>query len=981
VPIFTKLNSKHSEELEQSAIAPDLAALNFVSMDRDTIFEYLCYSEKIKRTNTGRLPSWVVKLFANSEEGGWWCSGLDPLNNWEPMLWGCFKPDVPRQGKTGFDPNPKPKPIKYEHPLKTQPRAFFLRVPDRLWDAVACRYGLTIPDSERARGFWPWIWDHPEIPLFLTEGAKKAACLLSHGYAAIALPGIAMGYRATRDESRRVLHRDLIPELAHFATLGRQFRFCFDHESKQKTFKSVRINLGITATLLGKAGCSVTVIELPGPHKGVDDHIVAMGAADFEIYSEKALPIDEWKAHEPYLLTYPPSVIVNTRYLGKIDLPETGIALVRSPKGTGKTTALESRIGEAIRDGRRVLVISHRIQLCRGICTKLGINYVDEIWGESETGQLLGYGLCIDSLHPDSQARFKPQDWRGAIIILDECEQIIWHLLNSTTCYHTRVNIIRTFKELLHVVLTTGGLVIAQDADLSDLSVDYLISLAHLPLQPTPWLLVNQYKPKQGWEVSYYQTSDPSPVVGKLMSVLNAGQRAFVALDSQQAKSRWGSKNLESYLCKKFPDKRILRIDSETVADPQSPAYGIIDHLNEDIINYDVVLATPSIGTGVSIDIRGHFHAVFGIYQGAIPDPEIRQALARVREDVPRFVWARSFSACKIGNGSLNYRDLQRSVQQYVKQTISMLKDADFDIDRASDPISLRTWAKMGARVNTSMQSYRVALRQGLIDEGHQVTDITIDPSPETSTALKNSITDVRDANRQQEAQAIADAEEISPIEASRLRDKRKKTQEERRMEEKHDLQNRYGGIPITADLKLKDAEGWYRKLQLHFYLVQAPEIVRDRDFKHLTAHLERGNGAMSWQDLRFFTSAVEALKIFEIEKFLDPDRLLRKSDQDLIAFANKAMTYRGDIKTFLGFTVPNNANPIQILGMFLNTLGLELECIKREVLPDGGRMRVYRFVAPKDGRHQVFAAWEHLARPHPDIYDQPNVFDGQAAA
>ena len=57
---------------------------------------------------------------------------------------------------------------------------------------------------------------------------------------------------------------------------------------------------------------------------------------------------------------------------------------------------------------------------------------------------------------------------------------------------------------------------------------------------------------------------------------------------------------LESYLQLEFPDKKILRIDSETVADPNHPAYGCIAHLNEILPNYDLAIASPSIETGVS---------------------------------------------------------------------------------------------------------------------------------------------------------------------------------------------------------------------------------------------------------------------------------------------------------------------------------------------------------------------------------------------
>ena len=66
-------------------------------------------------------------------------------------------------------------------------------------------------------------------------------------------------------------------------------------------------------------------------------------------------------------------------------------------------------------------------------------------------------------------------------------------------------------------------------------------------------------------------------------------------------------------LKKKVEYQQLQFIDSESVADPEHPAYGIVEQLNEQITHYDIVLATPTIGTGVSIDVQGHFKAVFGI--------------------------------------------------------------------------------------------------------------------------------------------------------------------------------------------------------------------------------------------------------------------------------------------------------------------------------------------------------------------------------
>ncbi|MDX2099677.1 MAG: hypothetical protein SFW36_18010, partial [Leptolyngbyaceae cyanobacterium bins.59] len=128
------INSLHWQEWQASAVHPDLISRNVRSLSGTTPYDYLCYSDQLERRNDGRLTDSLLRRYTHVEEGGWWCAGLDPLNRWNLMLWGCFKPDRPR---LDFE---RHKPIKYEHPAKLATRAFFLDVPESIWWQVAHRY-------------------------------------------------------------------------------------------------------------------------------------------------------------------------------------------------------------------------------------------------------------------------------------------------------------------------------------------------------------------------------------------------------------------------------------------------------------------------------------------------------------------------------------------------------------------------------------------------------------------------------------------------------------------------------------------------------------------------------------------------------------------------------------------------------------------------------------------------------------------------
>lgn len=1002
-----KAATDHVQEWLDSGVDPGIIALNVETLTDTAANDYSDSLFPIAERLNWKITRFGQKTRSNLR--GWWVSGIDPLNNWQRMEWGRFKPDA----ATPVMDREKGKPAKYLSPSLGigSSRLILLDVPQHIWDKVARRYNIPIADddslrdgkAERSLGFWHWVWKH-NIPVILTEGEKKAGCLLTQGYAAIALPGIFNGYR--KDTKR------LIPELAHFATADRSVYICFDYETKPKTIKDINLATTKLGKLLNRAGCVVNVISLPGPQKGVDDFIVAEVQPFANLY-DSALSLEFWLATKLWALTYTPSLTLDSPYLGNLPYPTSGLACIKSAKGTGKTTALQSLIREATSLGRKVLVITHRIQLGRAICESIGIDWIEEV-KESETQGLLGYGLCIDSLHSTSQARFNPQFWKGAIVILDEVEQVLWHALNSSTCYNHRVKILETLRELVQVVLNSGGLIIAQDADLSDLSIDYLKGLVEAPIEP--WIVVNKWKPETGGAVSFYDTKNPASLVARMEDFIEQGA-VFVALDSQKVSGRWSSKNLETYLQSRYPGKRILRIDSESVADPQHPAHGIVERLNQVILNYDIVLATPTIGTGVSINVCGHFKAVFGIFQGVTPDAESRQALARVRESVPRFIWAARFGPGKVGNGSCSYQDVIHSTTKAVKYNIALLKEVDFDIDAQTDPITLRSWAKMAARVNVSLWSYRSEFRNGLVMEGHQVTTVTDDLlkllPPEFQSlctelaemfgakaiaqALKEDllkgvlqfpgveylqwqhneiaaelvaqdIKGIQEASRLSEAKAIALAPVITSTEYEQLKDQRAKTADERHAQHKHELQRRYP-IPITPELKIKDDEGWYAQLRLHYYLTHDPEFVRLRDLKEWQGHLDRGDGKITVQDVSLLTAQVETFKVLGVLNLLDPDRQIRASDSDVEQIRHRAIQFSHDIKAILNLAISEKMTPIEVVQALLGKLGLKLTCVRRDVAPDGrrGGARVYRYQLPEDRRDTIFAQWQQRdTLPHP---------------
>ncbi|MGL5876917.1 MAG: plasmid replication protein, CyRepA1 family [Xenococcaceae cyanobacterium] len=985
-------------EWQASGVDEELTQLNVIALEGSSPSEYLLYSDDIPRRNDGRVSDGFLKRYAHTEDGGWWCSGIDLLTG-EEDLWGCFKPDRPRCNEQ------KGKPIKYEHPPKVPTGIFALKIPRHIWQRIADRYGVEILPEDRNDDctyfdFWQWLLKHPSIPLCITEGAKKAGALLSSGYAAIALPGVNSGYRTPKDESgNRIGKSRLIPQLEKLVR-KREIYIVFDRDSKPNTLKAVSAAIRKMGYLLRQVDCSVKVVTWkPELGKGVDDLIADRGQQTFDEGYAKAMPLEIWKAQTWTQLTHTPQIKLDCRYLPEdLSIPETAKLIgIKSAKGTGKTKLLEKIVALAAANGQWVLVIGHRIQLVQSLCQRFGLKYITEI-KDNPHDVGAGFGLCLDSLHPDSSAQFKAIDWSNGVVIIDEIEQVLWHGLNSTTCKDRRVAILKSLKILMQNVLGDEGQVYAADADLSDTTLDYLISLAGINLKP--FIIQNDWKPSKDecWQVYNYKESTPKKLVKDLEKHIKDGGKPFVCLSAQKLKSQWGTRTLEAYLKKKFPERKILRIDSESLADPQHPAYGCIGNLDRILINYEIVLASPSIETGVSIEIKNHFTSVWCIAQGIQGENTVRQTLGRIRENIPRHIWCATYGFNRIGNGSTSIPNLLTSGHRLTQLNIRLLQQSDFDaiedIDTEFQAESLLCWAKMAVRFNAAMINYRDAIVAGLQDEGHQIKEPkvaiaskvekgtqTTKPSTWETTggsgklaevksetkSLTCAIAEVREQNYQAECVAIEIAPDLSTQEYFSLNKRVVKTNLERRKLRKFELHQRYQ-LPVTAKLVALDDDGWYQQLRLHYFLTVGRPFLAQRDAIVARKMLERGDGSLFLPDfnnsqLGTTIGTMETLGISQL--LVNPVRELTNLDEDLQVTAAIAIANRLEIKTATGIGIAKNASPITIVRCFIDRLGYALQCIRC-----GGdrrkRIRVYQIVEPLDDRQLVFEKWLALDRQRP---------------
>lgn len=971
------ITPKHFAEFAASAIATELARLNFVSLADDQPYEYLLYGlPRGDRRNDGRLRDRWLRRYRHTEQGGWWCEGIDPATG-AAQSWGCFKPDRPRWTGSGD----AKKRLKYEHPPKVATEVFALRVPESLWEKVAKRYKLALPDDHRPEQFWPWVVAHPQIPIIITEGAKKAAALLSAGYAAIGLPGIFNGYRQRRDDEGKTIGLPtLIPALQAFGQAKRSVYFAFDQDQKPQTRQNTNTAIAKTGQLLERTGCRCRVITWDNAHKGADDLIAAVGAQAFDRAYKKAQHFGTWQTQQVASLSYPATVTCESRYLPSLDIPaDAQLVALKSPKGTGKTEAIAKLAAAATAQGQRVLVLSHRVQLAQLLCDRFGIDYVTEL-RDSDTSGVLGYGLCVDSLHGKSAARFDPAAWAGALVIVDEAEQVLWHLLSANTeVRRRRVAVLNNLHRLVQTALGDGGRLVLADADLSDIALDYFVSLTGGMVDP--WLVVNHWQPDESerWPVYQYDDRTPGEAFEELRREIRAGGVPLICTSSQKAASKWGTRVMERAIAQDNPERKILRIDAETVADPDHPAYGCISKLNELLPRYDVVICSPAIETGVSIDIRGHFTSVWGFFQGNLPADSCRQMLARLREPVPRHLWAQQWSNARIGDGSTTVKSLLRSQRAVVKLQIATLGAADAGVDTDWQPQALKAWARRAAVINLQNHRYRQVIAADLAADGNLVTVVAAGAANAAGKETDELMKVRRDAEYETYCQAIANAPTIDPPTAEQINSQRARTATERHQLAKWQLEQRYG-LDVTPDLVHRDDEGWHGQMQLLYYLTTGREQLPQRDHERLDALLKVADGAVFVPDCNreLLSARIHALEWLGIPALIGEDLELTKHDAAIAQLKTKAHQNRQQIRAILGVTVSDKMGGIQIAHDLLQLIGLRLNYKCRRRRP-GRCDRVYSGAAIPDEAKAVLEYWSNQASERSALVNK--VISGEQAS
>ncbi|NBD15494.1 MAG: DUF3854 domain-containing protein [Cyanobacteria bacterium] len=807
--------------------------------------------------------------------------------------------------------------------------------------------------------FWQAVSQYP-LPVTITEGVKKACSLLSQGKCAIALPGIwnwidQDAPKVTNGKGREKRIKELTRYLKPLTQVRREFVIAFDEDTKITTRHQVKIAQTVLGKVLSKEGGKPSILSWsPEAGKGIDDAIVANSNQWFSQVWESRLSLSAWLYFEEKLQNVDQRL--NKRYLDAKDIQSNAkIVGIKSAKGTNKTGAIAAATVKARNRGTRILALSSLIRLTENLGERLGIDTQYNV-RTSETKGALGLAITADSLHSNSQARFQPEDWEGCILVIDEVDQVLKHILTSTGTD------IKNYRE--EVLINLGLLcqvaskIYLADADLSSTSLSYINSLAGGCNQK---VIVNECQPAKGRTAYHYE--HPEDLIAEAISAIARGETLHIVTDSQKPKSKLGTINLEALIKAIYPDVKVLRGDKETVANPEHPAYNFTEQLDQILPHYQVLITSPIVNTGISIDMENHFDAVYSVQVGAQSENASRQAIERVRANVNRHVYFPKIGVNhQMEGGGTDARSVLGSQKQQTKMHTAFLSKLEaLQLDFDCHACHTKAFADYVARHNLGLSAFREIALEGMQRDGYVIAPGN-SLSDEEREMWRDTLKASKEENYQTRIREVLDASSPDDQQFQELENQRELTNSQQRQWQKGKLERTYGVTP-NQELIEQDDNRIYPKLRLQFWLTQARDRAEERDTTEAKKHAEKTNYKPFQPDfnrnkykakVELFANAFNIFEILQMKGEITNERL-----QPWWETLQAKLTPHNlkTIKALTGLTVSPNETPIRTLGKLLDRIGYKLECLGQRG-KQGERYRTYRIQQQNSRTGEIFAYW-----------------------
>ena len=387
-----------------------------------------------------------------------------------------------------------------------------------------------------------------------------------------------------------------------------------------------------------------------------------------------------------------------------------------------------------------------------------------------------------------------------------------------------------------------------------------------------------------------------------------------------------------------WPEARVLVVDSQTVAEPGHPASRLGAEPQEVLSNVDVVIASPAVAAGLSVDdMPGYFAAVFGYSGGATDVAGAVQALARVRDGCIRHVYAAEESPgalLRVGSGDVEVGKLLTRLSKHEERCIGQLLILDSKPGTLAAGPWLELWGELGALQNRQRLGYREAVLGLLKAEGYEIT-IEYAVDKQQAAAVNDQLHDIAMWNGLEQDEALIETPLISQEEASALKSARRQlTAEEQRLLTRWRVAHDWALGERTPTLALLEAhrDGLHRRLRWGWQLLNKDgRSAAAVDDENEAARRAGGNYWAPDLCLRLHGPRFALADLLRLPQWLERGQRgewFSAEDPELLALHAAIADHKGLVAQIMGVQSAQRATTE--LEQLLTLAGHKLECRRR---------------------------------------------------
>lgn len=420
---------------------------------------------------------------------------------------------------------------------------------------------------------------------------------------------------------------------------------------------------------------------------------------------------------------------------------QTPVSLIFAPMASGKTKNVIKPFCES--STAPFCAVAHRRSLVSDLASRLHIESYENVnFSNADLEEKVA--VCL----PSTQARnLLPFMSRVVNLAIDEISQNI-RFTSSKECKVTGANqekVFLGFKELINECEN----VIAADASIDQTTIDFFEDAR----PDEVFTIVEQVPKNEGKKCFLY--GDRADLLTQVEVELNNNGKVWFSVESAER---------AEVLAQIYKDYKVITITSKNSKTKKIQQF--LNNIEKESLNYDMVIASPAISSGVSVEHKGceHFTMIAGMASGhSICFSDFAQMLGRVR-------YVKSYHVCLQKNNKRFEGVTELSILTGLRQA------------QAIEGGSLRDneYSRFNAHIQAKEEVYRADFANGFVwFLQYYCFEILVGRVPLPNYMLSEMMKDLTKEAKEENTRKIVSATKISKQEAEILDSKREITNAE----------------------------------------------------------------------------------------------------------------------------------------------------------------------------------------------------------